>query len=140
MRGIILVMANTVTIKPNGPLVVEGNIYLYDNNGKLLAEGNTFFLCRCGASGNKPYCDGNHKNIPFIDDANFTDERAEPIEGDADAPLHITVRDNAMLIAKGPMHIKNRAGTSQTTRNRAALCRCSNSDNKPFCDASHKTC
>lgn len=44
-----------------------------------------------------------------------------------------------MLIAKGPMRIfGSESGESQ--RNKAALCRCGHSANKPFCDASHKTC
>jgi CDGSH-type Zn-finger protein len=41
-----------------GPLVVRGT------NGRA-AFGESTFLCRCGSSGNKPYCDGTHKKIGF---------------------------------------------------------------------------
>ena len=47
---------------------------------------------------------------------------------------------NAMLIAKGPMKIISEDGRFETSRNKAAFCRCGHSANKPFCDASHKAC
>jgi CDGSH-type Zn-finger protein len=52
------------TIK-NGPYIVTGDVELID------AEGNTFpvekrmALCRCGASTEKPFCDGSHSKIGF---------------------------------------------------------------------------
>lgn len=54
-------MAN-VTIKPmdNGPLMVEGEVTLVDGEGKNLATKEKCFLCRCGLSGNAPYCNGAH--------------------------------------------------------------------------------
>jgi CDGSH-type Zn-finger protein len=42
-----------------GPLTVTGT------NGRS-ARAETTFLCRCGQSGNKPYCDGTHKKIGFV--------------------------------------------------------------------------
>jgi CDGSH-type Zn-finger protein len=58
----------SVTVRDNGPLLVEGPLKLLD------AEGNAFAidpskpaiaLCRCGASENKPFCDGSHKRCGF---------------------------------------------------------------------------
>jgi CDGSH-type Zn-finger protein len=49
------------------------------------------------------------------------------------------VRSNAMLVIKGPMRIVGSEG-GVTTRNKAALCRCGQSNRKPFCDMSHKAC
>ena len=56
-----------ITVRPNGPLQVEGAIELTDANGKQwdLAGKPAVFLCRCGASENKPFCDGAHKKIGF---------------------------------------------------------------------------
>jgi CDGSH-type Zn-finger protein len=57
----------TITLSRNGSLKVEGPIHLVDEEGKALParEGKPVFLCRCGGSSNKPFCDGTHKNIGF---------------------------------------------------------------------------
>jgi len=130
-------MSNTVTIKSNGPLVIRGRVKVINSSDKVLAEGDEVYLCRCGASQNPPFCDGSHKTSHFADSTEINDAKTEPLL--TDAPLVITVRDNAMLIAKGPMLIQNQSGTSHTTRNKAAFCRCGASANKPFCDSSHKS-
>ncbi len=44
----------------NGPLMVEGPVEVYDANGKLVKEGTRTVLCRCGKTGNQPFCDGTH--------------------------------------------------------------------------------
>ena len=52
---------NKVTAIPNGPLMVEGNFSIKNIDGSSLATADKVFLCRCGKSNNKPYCDGSHK-------------------------------------------------------------------------------
>jgi len=63
------VQANEVkiTVRPNGPLRVEGPIKLLDPNGAQwdLTGKPAISLCRCGASSNKPFCDGTHAKIGF---------------------------------------------------------------------------
>lgn len=56
-----------VTVRPNGPYRVEGLIQLVDANGGQwdLTGKPAVSLCRCGASANKPFCDGSHKTIGF---------------------------------------------------------------------------
>ena len=56
-----------ITIKPNGPLRVEGPITLINTDGKEidLTGKPAISLCRCGASTNKPFCDGTHSKIGF---------------------------------------------------------------------------
>lgn len=66
-------MADDVKIRmrANGPLVVEGPFTLTDSEGNafpLSSEKPAFALCRCGASANKPFCDGAHKQIDFESD------------------------------------------------------------------------
>ncbi|MDD4653043.1 MAG: (4Fe-4S)-binding protein [Methanothrix sp.] len=56
-----------ITVKKNGPLLVEGDCSLRDSEGKVLAEGGPYALCRCGSSGKKPFCDGTHIKIGFDD-------------------------------------------------------------------------
>jgi uncharacterized Fe-S cluster protein YjdI len=50
----------------NGPLLVYGNVVVKDKEGVLSKKNNVTAFCRCGASENKPYCDGSHKKINFI--------------------------------------------------------------------------
>jgi len=58
-----------ITRIPDGPLKVEGDIPLVDTEGNAVPtrEGAPYFLCRCGASQNKPFCDGTHKRVEFSD-------------------------------------------------------------------------
>lgn len=56
-----------ITISNNGSLKVEGDVALFDADGNRVEtrEGKPYFLCRCGASANKPFCDGAHNRIEF---------------------------------------------------------------------------
>jgi CDGSH-type Zn-finger protein/uncharacterized Fe-S cluster protein YjdI len=54
-----------VTPKPNGPLYLEGNLAIRAASGRLAWEGTQVWLCRCGQSGHKPFCDGSHKTAGF---------------------------------------------------------------------------
>lgn len=61
--------ATKITINSNGPLRVEGDFEILDPQGKAfgLAGRTAAFLCRCGHSSNKPFCDGAHKAAGFTD-------------------------------------------------------------------------
>lgn len=62
----VSVTAETI-VEPvaNGPLMVYGNVVVKDAAGVLTKKNNVTAFCRCGASGNKPYCDGTHRKIDF---------------------------------------------------------------------------
>lgn len=130
-------MANNITVRPDGPLVVTGKIVINDSQGNVLLKDNEAWLCRCGHTSKPPFCDGAHKRTGFKDAAHINDQRAQTLES-SEAMLEITVRENAMLLSNGPVTISNKQQTESTTRNKVALCRCGKSKNKPFCDASHK--
>ena len=55
----------TVEPRPNGPLFVRGWVRIVDDEGRLIREDTRLALCRCGASANKPFCDGSHRRIGF---------------------------------------------------------------------------
>ena len=59
-----------IFIAPNGPYVVSGCPDLLDTIWREGASKQQYTLCRCGASKNKPYCDGSHWSIEFTDDDN----------------------------------------------------------------------
>ena len=50
---------------PDGPLVVKGPVDVRSGDGANQQEGVKSAFCRCGASANKPYCDGSHAAIGF---------------------------------------------------------------------------
>ncbi len=54
-----------VEVIKNGPLMVYGTINVKNNEGEVQKRNKTTAFCRCGASDNKPFCDGTHKKIEF---------------------------------------------------------------------------
>ncbi len=54
----------SIDVMANGPLIVHGNIKVNHGDATDEKSEKTAF-CRCGASSNKPYCDGSHMKIEF---------------------------------------------------------------------------
>ena len=52
----------------DGPLLIKGNVAISGGSGRSSWHGTQVALCRCGASENKPFCDGNHKKVEFSSD------------------------------------------------------------------------
>lgn len=57
--------ATKVQVAANGPLLVHGDLEVTGIDGASEKKRRTTAFCRCGASNNKPYCDGNHNAINF---------------------------------------------------------------------------
>jgi len=55
----------TIQVNSGGPYLVKGSVVIVDKDGSETIKDGTIALCRCGASQNKPFCDGSHKNIEF---------------------------------------------------------------------------
>lgn len=72
-------------IKPllNGPLLVANVDRLTDSGGQPLPASPETALCRCGASRNKPFCDGAHSRVGFLSarSAERTPDRVENYRG-----------------------------------------------------------
>ncbi len=49
----------------NGPLLVSGTLNVINSDGSRAVKKRTTAFCRCGASNNKPYCDGAHVEAEF---------------------------------------------------------------------------
>lgn len=58
-------MKTEMELMKNGPLLVKGNIELKSYDGSIVFKEKVTAFCRCGASNNKPYCDGKHKFSGF---------------------------------------------------------------------------
>jgi len=54
-----------VEVMENGPLLVFGTLHITNSDGTKEVKNKTTAFCRCGASANKPYCDGAHRKIEF---------------------------------------------------------------------------
>ncbi len=55
-----------MTVVPNGPLKVEGVFEIVLADGTVELKEKSAFMCRCGHSSKKPYCDGSHRRENFV--------------------------------------------------------------------------
>jgi CDGSH-type Zn-finger protein/uncharacterized Fe-S cluster protein YjdI len=124
-------VVNVCRLRENGPLAVHATIQLAGHGAMLRAT-----LCRCGQSGNKPFCDGSHAAAGFA----ATGEPAT-VTTDAlaarDGTLVVTPRKNGPLSITGNLEICAGTGRIVSRVVKTALCRCGGSSNKPFCDGTH---
>jgi len=93
-------------------------------------------LCRCGASNNKPYCDGSHHAIHFAASGEPESGRTAmlPVR---DGELAIDPLLDGPLLVRGNLEITSGTGRVVSRVTTARLCRCGGSANKPFCDGTH---
>ncbi len=54
-----------VSVRSNGPLRAQGEMEVCEADGRVAWSGAQASFCRCGASKNKPFCDGSHREIGF---------------------------------------------------------------------------
>ncbi|WP_420627889.1 CDGSH iron-sulfur domain-containing protein [Candidatus Leptofilum sp.] len=125
---------NRILITPNGPLYVHGDLQI-EMADNAVAETRAA-LCRCGQSANKPFCDNAHKTAEFTDAGHI----AQNSEADVDPTglLTITPAKNGPILLRGNFELVSADGQTLFHGEKAALCRCGASSNKPFCDGSHK--
>lgn len=209
-----------ISVTPDGPYLVTGGLPVArrsdvrSEQGEPLAWSSptrvpapeSYALCRCGASGTKPFCDGSHERVGFVgtetaaptsygersttypgtgivvrDDRTLCEHagfcsnhlsnvwkmvpqtadtvvrgqvmamvercpsgaltyRVDPAGGDVEPDLRPAVN----VVADGPLWITGEVpvdradGRPTETRSRITLCRCGASDNKPYCDGSHR--
>lgn len=124
---------NQVRVSANGPLYVHGEIEL-DVAGTTVSDTRVA-LCRCGQSGNMPYCDNSHRDAGFEDAGNIAGESTDI---DATGLLSIKPAPNGPLLLKGGHYLASDNGHTVVCASHQVLCRCGASGNKPFCDGSHK--
>jgi CDGSH-type Zn-finger protein len=101
------------------------------------AQGFRLTLCRCGASANKPYCDGSHATAGFVASGEVPAATSEPLS-QRDGPVSINPIPDGPLRVIGNLEVVCGTGRTVNRVTQCALCRCGHSMNKPYCDGSHK--
>ena len=122
---------NLASLREGGPYAVHGDVLL---NGK--PAGFRMTLCRCGASKNKPFCDSSHHEIGFSASGEPPTAKADMLEV-RDGPLAIDPQTDGPLRVRGNLEITAGTGRVVARVRSALLCRCGQSQTKPFCDGSH---
>ncbi len=86
----------SIELRPAGPVIVKG-LTEFSSDGLTAAAKPTMALCRCGASKNKPYCDGSHNSVGFSDEvsADRTRDQLLTYKG-----RELTVSYNRLLCSK----------------------------------------
>lgn len=123
---------NVARLRENGPVAVHAPMTL---DGAAIGMRAT--LCRCGASQNKPFCDGSHTGANFTATGEPESKTTEmlPVR---DGPLAITALKDGPLKVEGNLEICAGSGRVVQRGRTVFLCRCGGSKNKPFCDGTHK--
>lgn len=129
---------NRVQPVVDGPLYVRGDLELVGPDGVLIVRDTRLALCRCGASANKPFCDNSHRRIAFAAPDPVTQGAGTDMLAPVASSLTITPSTDGPLLLRGQFEISTMRGTVLLRGTRAALCRCGGSENKPFCDGTHR--
>ncbi|HTS54522.1 MAG TPA: CDGSH iron-sulfur domain-containing protein [Burkholderiales bacterium] len=122
---------NVVRVRENGPLAFHAELQMAGQ-----ASGYRATLCRCGASKNKPLCDGSHVG------AGFTASGEPPTRESAalpqrDGTVRVKPSKNGPLLIEGNLEVVTGTGRTILRTRNTALCRCGGSANKPYCDGTH---
>lgn len=123
---------NLISLREAGPYAVRGDINLDGKTGFYRAT-----LCRCGASKNKPYCDGSHHDSGFTASGEPPTTPRTAMLSVRNGPLTIEPMTDGPLGVRGNLEITSGTGRVVARLEAATLCRCGASNNKPFCDGSH---
>lgn len=122
---------NTAKVRENGPLALHGDLRIAGQS-----IGYRAALCRCGASANKPYCDGSHATAGFSATGEPPTE-ACPELAQRDGVLEITPTKNGPLKVEGNLEVLSGTGRMTKRATQTWLCRCGASSKKPYCDGTH---
>jgi CDGSH-type Zn-finger protein/uncharacterized Fe-S cluster protein YjdI len=124
---------NTLRVFENGPNAIEAELTL---RGEPQASPRAV-LCRCGASANKPWCDGSHAAAGFAATGEPAPRESQPLEVRG-GPVDLVPQENGPLMVAGNLEIVTGTGRTINRVRKVFLCRCGQSKSKPYCDGSHK--
>lgn len=127
---------NTVVVSNNGPLYLRGELDIEGAPDDMPGVRYRAALCRCGQSKSKPFCDNSHEAAGFID-RGAIGERGDGCEAPVGL-VKIQPMKDGPLVLSGNVEMIAGSGRVAWRGTKTALCRCGASNNKPFCDGSHR--
>ena len=140
-----------VAITDSGPYWVSGNFVVADADGnEFTVEDDDAYLCRCGQSDNKPFCDGSHNSAGFDNECRLTwmdgigfriNRVMQRVRGskmtDESGRTRIIVGNDDAYEIVGEFDFLDAEGKSYRQHGKLRVCRCGTSNAKPYCDNSH---
>ncbi|MGE0233381.1 MAG: ferritin-like domain-containing protein [Flavobacteriaceae bacterium] len=123
---------NVMKIRENGPYEFRATLHIAGEK-----PGYRATLCRCGASRNKPFCDGSHNAAGFKATGEPQTRESEMLAV-RDGPLRISPQKDGPLQIMGNLEVCSGTGRNVDRVTATLLCRCGGSNTKPFCDGTHK--
>jgi CDGSH-type Zn-finger protein len=130
----LLEVPNEALVTNGGPLQLTGNITLVLEDGTV-QYANHLSLCRCGHSGSKPTCDGEHLEKEFLNPGKIS-EVSEIAASQRPSKITVSCIKDGPVTFRGRLRMHNQFG-QECVKMRGSLCRCGQSASKPFCDGSH---
>jgi len=125
--------ANLVMVREHGPLYAHADMTV-EGAGAITRAA----FCRCGLSKNKPFCDNSHISGGFGATGELAPQDTELAIPDLVGPVTVTPHADGPLQFKGALEIESGSGRMANRVRSAFFCRCGHSQNKPYCDGSHK--
>lgn len=123
---------NLISVREGGPYAFRGDLSI---DSKKIGYRAT--LCRCGASKNKPFCDGSHHDVGFAASGEPATGTQTEMLAVRDGPVEVMPQIDGPLQVSGNLEIISGTGRMVARLEAARLCRCGQSGNKPFCDGTH---
>jgi CDGSH-type Zn-finger protein len=130
----LLEVPNEALVTNAGPLQLTGNITLVLEDGSV-QYANHLSLCRCGHSGTKPNCNGEHIEKEFLNPGKIS-EASEIAASQRPSKITVSCIKDGPVTFRGRLRMHNQFG-QEVVKMRGSLCRCGQSASKPFCDGSH---
>jgi CDGSH-type Zn-finger protein/uncharacterized Fe-S cluster protein YjdI len=132
-----LPQVNVLRLRENGPLAFLADLRVIGPDGVVDDQHHRATLCRCGASKNKPWCDNSHHDIAFAATGEPPSKESQRL-AERNGPLTVTPQKDGPLQVEGNLEICCGTGRTIDRTTKTWLCRCGHSQNKPFCDGSHR--
>jgi CDGSH-type Zn-finger protein len=124
----------------DGPLLMIGDLDVRAPGGEQITRETRLTLCRCGMTRNQPFCDNAHLRRDWQSGPAHEPDVSPPAPSAnaSSGPTTVLLRRDGPLELRGAVRIFDSDGRALAEAGRVLLCRCGDSQNKPFCDCSHE--